>query len=203
MHLKFSQDIQALLARQAEQPISLADILAETAERGFVIVIGLLVLPFLFPMPPGLSTILGSACLLLSLQMLWGRHLPWLPRRVARFRFPQSLAKQLLTQIERLIRLLERFVKPRWLQLATHPQINRLNGFCLAWLTLLLMAPIPFTNPIPAVGMLLFVVAILEADGLLMCFNYGLTGAITGFFGLIFYGLWRSPAWFNNWLNFN
>ena len=63
---RFSQEIKALLERLVDQPLTLAHVLSETAERGFCLVIGLLVLPFLFPMPPGFTTILGSACLLLS-----------------------------------------------------------------------------------------------------------------------------------------
>ena len=70
----------------------------------------------------------------------------------------------------------------------------RLNGVCISWLTLLLISPIPFTNPIPTVGILLFVVATLEADGLLMCISYVVTGLITLLFGLIGYALWQAPS---------
>lgn len=76
MHLRFSQDLKSLLEKLTHQPLTLADILSTTSERGFSLVIGLLVLPFLFPMPPGFTTILGSACLLLSVQMALGRRSP-------------------------------------------------------------------------------------------------------------------------------
>jgi hypothetical protein len=79
MHLRFSQDIKSLLERLANQPLTLGDILAETSERGFSLVIVLLVLPFLFPMPPGLTGPLGSACLILAVQMALGKRSPWLP----------------------------------------------------------------------------------------------------------------------------
>jgi hypothetical protein len=200
MHLKFSQDIQALLTRLSDQPLRLADILAETAERVFSLVIGLLVLPFLFPMPPGLTTILGSGCLLLSLQMAVGRRRPWLPKRVAQFCFPQRLANQLLQNLQRVNRWLEKLSKPRWVKFATHPHLVQLNGCCITWLTLLLMSPIPFTNPIPTVGILLFVVAMLETDGLLLFISYGLTVLITALFGAIVYGLLQSPTWLSEWL---
>jgi len=65
-----------------------------------------------------------------------------------------------------------------------------LNGVCIAWLTLLLISPIPFTNPIPTVGILLLTVATLETDGLLMCISYGVT-VFTLFFGFIVYALWQ------------
>jgi hypothetical protein len=197
-HLRFSQEIKALLERVAEQPLTLSHVLKETAERGFSLVIGLLVLPFLFPMPPGFTTILGSACLLLSLQMAVGRRQPWLPGRVAQFQFPSVLAKTVLSNLKRVTRVTERFVRPRMPGLANNPSVWHINGLCISWLTLLLMSPIPFTNPIPTVGILIFVVATLEADGVVMIFGYVATGLITATFGLAGYLLWRSPELLQN-----
>lgn len=196
---RFSQEIKSLLERLAEQPLTLSHVLSETAERGFCLVIGLLVLPFLFPMPPGFSMILGSACLLLSLQMAVGRRSPWLPSRVARFQFPSVLAKTVLSNLRRVTRVTERFVRPRLPGLADNPSVWHINGVCISWLTLLLMSPIPLTNPIPTVGILIFVVATLEADGLVMIMGYVATGLITGTFGLAGYLLWRSPDLIQHW----
>ena len=196
---RFSQEIKALLEQLVHQPLTLAHILNETSERGFSLVIGLLVLPFLFPMPPGFTTILGSACLLLSLQMTVGRRSPWLPKRVAQFQFPAVLARQILSNLRRVTRVTERFVRPRLTELAGSSHIWQINGLCISWLTLLLMSPIPMTNPIPTVGILIFVIATLEADGLMMCLGYGATVLITGIFGLVGYGLWRSPELFMHW----
>jgi hypothetical protein len=44
------------------------------------------------------------------------------------------------------------------------------------------------------VGILLFTVAMLETDGLLMCVAYGLTIVITIACGLIAYLLWQMPG---------
>ncbi|MBW4656487.1 MAG: exopolysaccharide biosynthesis protein [Kaiparowitsia implicata GSE-PSE-MK54-09C] len=196
---RFSQEIKALLERLSQQPLTLSHVLSETAERGFSLVIGLLVLPFLFPMPPGFTTVLGAACLLLSVQMAVGRRSPWLPRRVAQFQFPSVLAKTVLSNLKRVTRVTERFVRPRLPRFANRSTIWRINGVCIGWLTLLLMAPIPMTNPIPTVGILIFVVATLEADGLMIIVGYVATGLITGIFGLMGYLLWRSPDLFLRW----
>ncbi|NJL47071.1 MAG: exopolysaccharide biosynthesis protein [Leptolyngbyaceae cyanobacterium SM2_5_2] len=201
MRSKFSYEIKTLLERLAEQPLTLADILTETSERGFSLVIGLLVLPFLFPMPPGFTTILGSACLLLSLQMMIGRRTPWLPRRVAEFKFPTVLTMQVLSNLKRVTRLTERFVRPRLSTVTESPYIWQINGAILAWLTLLLMSPIPMTNPVPTIGILLVAIATLEADGLMMCLGYGFAALTTALFGLIGYALWRSPEVIQNWLH--
>lgn len=194
MHLRFSQDIKLLLERLASQPLSLADIMAETEERGFSLVITLLVLPFLFPMPPGLTGPFGSGCLLLAVQMALGRRSPWLPKKIAQFKFPRWFVLQLLQNLKRVTRVLEKIARPRLLKLAESPQIWQLNGVCIAWLTLLLISPIPFTNPIPTVGILLLTVATLETDGLLICISYGVTVLITLFFGFIVYALWQAPS---------
>lgn len=194
MHLRFSQDIKSLLQRLAEQPLSLGDILAETSERGFSLVIALLVLPFLFPIPPGLTGVPGTACLILSLQMALGRRSPWLPKKFAAFKFPRWFAQQLLQNLRRVTKLLEKIVRPRLPKLAESHSIWRLNGICISWLAILLMLPVPMTNSIPTVAILLLAVATLEADGLLMCVTYVLTILITLLFGFIIYAIWQGST---------
>lgn len=112
MHLRFSQDIKSLLERLATQPLSLGDVMAETSERGFCLVILLLVLPFLFPMPPGLTGPLGSGCLLLAMQMALGRRSPWLPRKIAQIQFPHWFVLRLLQNLKKVTGVLEKIVRP-------------------------------------------------------------------------------------------
>jgi hypothetical protein len=193
MHLRFSQELKPLIERLAIQPITLAEILKETSEQSFGLVMALLTLPFLLPMPPGVSSISGGGCILLGLQMMAGWRSPWLPQRVAALKFPQAFMAKLLKVVQSITRLLEKFVRPRMLWLVNNPAIWRLNGLCICWLAFLLILPIPLTNPIPTVGILLFVFAMLEADGLLMCVSYGMTLAITAAVFGIGYLLWRSP----------
>jgi len=191
--LRFSQDIKLLLEKLASQPLTIGDILAETSERGFSLVIALLVLPFLFPMPPGFTGPLGVGCLLLSLQMVMGRRSPWLPKKIAQFQFPHRFVLQLLHNLRRVTRVIERIARPRLTAFAKSQITWRLNGVCISWLTILLISPIPFTNPIPTIGILLLAVATLEADGLLMCISYILTALITLIVLSIGYTLWQAP----------
>jgi hypothetical protein len=193
MHLKFSQELKPLIERSATQSVTLAELLAETSEQSFGLVMALLALPFLLPMPPGVSTISGSGCILLGLQMLAGWKAPWLPRRIAQLKLPQAFMEKLLKLVQSITKLLEKFVRPRMPWLANNPSIWRINGLCICWLAILLMLPIPLTNPIPTVGILLFVFAMLEADGLLMCVSYGMTLVITAAVFGVGYLLWRSP----------
>jgi hypothetical protein len=201
MQLRFSQDLKILLDRLADEPLTLEDMLNQTAERGFGLVIALLVLPFLLPVPPGLTGFSGSACIILSSQMALGRTTPWLPRKLRQIPFPKALSQALLKNIHRITALFERITRTRLRRVATHPWIWRINGLVITWLAILLMAPIPFTNPFPTIGILLLVVAMLEGDGLLMCFAYGLATAITGTCFGIAYVLWQGiwQGWSQNW----
>jgi hypothetical protein len=189
--MRFSKDINSLLERLASQPLTLADILAETSERGFSLVIGLLVLPFLFPLPPGLTWFLGGGSLLLAAQMALGRRRPWLPKKIALFQFPQKFTQQLLKNIQKVTGVLEKIACPRLPKIARNRRFWQLNGVCMVWLSILLLLPIPFTNPIPTIGILLFVVATLEGDGLLMCISYGVTALISLFFVFVGGAFWQ------------
>ncbi|WP_107666643.1 exopolysaccharide biosynthesis protein [Cyanothece sp. BG0011] len=193
MKLRFSEDLETLLNCLLLRPLTLREILSQTSERGFCLTISLLVLPFLFPMPPGFSSILGGGCLLLSLQMGLGRRSPWLPQPVAEFQFPKGFTTQLLKNLKKVTKHLEKVSRPRFFTVANHPLVWRGNGLCMAWLAVLLMLPIPFTNPLPTIAILVLAVATLEKDGLMMCVGYGLTLLNTLFFGSLAYLAWQAP----------
>lgn len=198
MSLKFSQSLKTLLERKREHPLTIADILAETSERSFALVIILLIFPFLLPMPPGFSSMMGSACLLISLQMAWGRRVPWLPARFLKYELSQSLITRILKLLSRVITLVEKVSKPRWRRFTQRNSVWKVNGLCISWLTVLLMLPFPFTNPIPTVGILILAIATVETDGLLMLLGYVILGLNTALFGAISYLLWRSPEFLQN-----
>ncbi len=193
MSLKFSQDIKLLLTKLATKPLTIAELFQTTGERGISLIMALLVLPFLFPMPPGLSGVIGIACFCMAIQMALGKKTPWLPKFVARFKFPRSLSHNLLKNLRRITVWSEKITRPRWQQLTNSIHTQRINGFCIAWLSILLMSPIPFTNPPPAIAILFLTVATLEADGLLMCVGYLLTLANTVLFIFIGYAVWQAP----------
>ena len=199
MALRFAQDLKVLLVRDREQPLTLHDVLKETSEQGFSLVIILLIFPFLLPMPPGLTSILGTASLFLGLQMASGRHVPWLPDRLLRFEFSQSVVNKLLGGLNRVTKIFEKITRPRLSRFARSNRTWRINGLCIAWLSLLLMTPVPLTNPIPTVGILLLAISMIEMDGLLLLLGYCVVGFNTALFGAVCYLLLRSPDMLSNW----
>ncbi len=197
---RFSQELILLLTKERDRPLTLGDILVETSERSFSLVIILLTFPFLLPMIPGVSVIFGSACLVLSLQMARGQEVPWLPARIARFQFSEAFVNKLLVGLNKGAKTFEWLTKPRWSRLVRGHVVWQINGVCIAWLTLLLMSPVPFTNPIPAMGILLLAISTIEMDGLLMLMGYFLVGLNTALFLSLGYLALRSPELIRQWL---
>jgi hypothetical protein len=184
--MRFSQEIESLLQELVgrkeclqHRPLTLQDVLAKTSERGFSVIISILVLPFLLPMPPGVAGAPAMACFLLSMQMAMGRTTPWLPAKIASFTFPHQVIVYLLSSLKKITRLLEWITRPRLPKVAENPLIWRVNGLFVAWSAFLLMLPIPLTNAIFTTQILLLTVATIESDGLLMCVGYGMTIATT------------------------
>ena len=60
------------------------------------------------------------------------------------------------------------------------------------------MLPIPLTNPLLAIAILLLAIANIEADGLLMCIGYLLTLFNTVLFGFMGYALWQASDLLSN-----
>ena len=193
MSQKFARDLKFLLTKLAAESITIGEILQTTGERGISLIISLLVLPFLLPMPPGLSGLIGLVCFCLAIQMALGKKMPWLPKFVARFEFSRHQSQILLENLRRITVWLSKIARPRWQQITDRSYTKIINGLCIAWLSILLMSPIPFTNPPPAIAILLLTLSIVEADGLLMFLGYLLTVANTVFFAFIVYALWQAP----------
>jgi hypothetical protein len=116
---------------------------------------------------PGVSIVAGLLLTIPAFQMIAGRSGPLFPRRIANYQLP---TRHLLTLVRRavpLLRYLEKMIHPRW-----HTPLEatkRLVGTVIIILdALIVLAPIPLTNVVPALVIALISLAYLEEDGLLL-----------------------------------
>ncbi|EFA71285.1 Exopolysaccharide synthesis, ExoD [Cylindrospermopsis raciborskii CS-505] len=124
----------------------------------------------------------------------WAGDRPGYQKKIANYQFPRVFAQTILHNLGRVTRLLEKIARPRLTKLANHDITWKCNGLCISWLAILLISPVPLTNPIPTIGILLFAAASMESDGLLVCICYILTLLITLIFYLIVYGVLQLPG---------
>lgn len=135
--------------------------------NGYGIPLLLLSLPGALPMPAvGLNTPLGVVVMLLGLQMFIGRSTVWLPHWFTRIELRADWVQRSAHLGERFLPRLEYFVKPRinWLKYRSGVS---LLGLIVVLLGFLMLLPIPGTNTLPAIVLLVLSMGLIESDGLL------------------------------------
>ncbi len=173
-----SDVIAALAERIDTEQVSLRTLTDRLGDRTFGV---LLILTAAFNVIPFVSTFTGMLTVLLGLQMLFGMTHAGLPGRILDWQLPGEGVKTALLAFEPRIRAIEKFIRPRW-QFSEAPIVDRINGFVIALLGLLIALPIPFTNLGPALVIIIMGLGLLERDGLVqllaMSVGIGLMTAI-------------------------
>ena len=149
--------------------VTLIEILEIIGNDSLMLVTIFLSLVFLVPVSiPGVSTVFGSAILLIGITRLFQRKL-WLPKRIAnRLLSTERLASGLNRAMVWFHRL-EKISRPHrlaWLVDSRAADLINKLSFILA--ALLLMVPfsfIPFSNTLPAVALIFFAVGLIQKDG--------------------------------------
>ncbi|TAG29064.1 MAG: exopolysaccharide biosynthesis protein [Verrucomicrobia bacterium] len=183
---KLSEELVALRDRFAQGPLTLGEVIEVLQRRAWTLVLILLALPFVTPIPlPFLSTPFGLAIGLISLRLALGEK-PWLPARLLTRPLPTGFFDSLLRFSTRILRFLEKFLRPRLDWFADTPSLVRVHALAMvvAAAVLLLPLPVPFTNAFPAWLIILISGGLLERDGIAIAAGYvvGICGAAYAYF---------------------
>ncbi len=176
---KLSEELADLRSRLTEKPVALQEVILVLRGRAYLLLVILLALPFCTPIPlPGLSTPLGLAIALISLRLALGQR-PWLPEKLLRWQLPAGFFSKILAAATGIIRLLEKFLRPRATLLVDVGLLRQMHAvmMLIAALVLLLPLPIPFTNTFPAWVILLVAGGMLERDGAAIAAGYAVFAA--------------------------
>ncbi|MGN1056839.1 MAG: exopolysaccharide biosynthesis protein [Comamonas sp.] len=172
--------------------ITLRSLLERCGREGMLMVCAIACLPFLIPVSiPGVSTVFGAAIVLLAVALFLNR-LPWLPQRILDKDMDANKLRPVLLKGVGIVSKLDRWLQPRWHGLTTSP-MQRFNSAVLVFGGLLLMAPlglIPFSNTVPAVGILLLTVGMMQRDGLFVLLGYLGHILTVVYFGVLAYLAW-------------
>ena len=203
---KLSEEFALILREFEVETVTLREVLGLLHGRGYVLLLMLLALPFCQPIPlPGLSTPLGLIIAIIGARLALG-HKPWLPGRLLDTRLPPKLFARVFTLTQKIVTWFERFLRPRLLQLTASSRLEQLHAvpIVICALLLLLPLPIPFSNVIPAWGVLLICGGLLERDGKFIISGYVATVASVGYFALfgsaIVLALEKAYGWVMNWI---
>jgi hypothetical protein len=173
-----SDDLEACLE---DDGLTLGRLNDALDERGFALVLMILLLPSALPIPTGgVTHVLELFGALLTLQMIIGRHEVWLPRRLAQHRLGELFTGKAGPKLLRFIRWFERHSRPRGARvLRTRPVVSLLGAVMLLFVVGAFVAP-PFSglDTLPSLGVVIVCLGLMLGDALIV--GGGLVAGTTG-----------------------
>jgi len=154
------------------ETVSLDDLLDTFRQRAFGAILLVVLLPTFIPVPIGIGAITGPFIALFGAQMLLTFQHPWLPKWLGRRNIKRATVKRFGERFRPLLNWLEKICKPRLPQLLEHTWAYVFTGLLLVLLGLLLALPIPFTNYPLGFILLLYCIALIERDGVLLLIGW-------------------------------
>ena len=154
--------------RGDSERISVGDILDALDARAFGLAILIFSLPSIVPMPPGVPTVIGVALLIVSVQMVIGRHELWLPRFLTKRSFPRKSLVSALEKLAPRLEAVERVARPR-LFFLTGKIGTVLIGLVVLFMAIVLILPLPpGGNFPPALACAVLGMGLVERDGVII-----------------------------------
>lgn len=169
----------------ADERITLQSLAERFQERAYGVLLFAATLPAFIPLPLGVGAIAGPLVMLVGVQMLLTVRRPWLPGFLRRRGPSREAFGRFMLRAGPWLRRLERVVRPRWQALTLHRGALAFSGLLLVALGFLLALPIPLTNYPFGLLLMLFCVALIERDGLLMAIAWAIGGATVASFLLL------------------
>jgi len=159
--------LDALAEGNPDDLLTLRDLLSGLGRRAFGMLAFVCVLPAFIPIPIG-GAISGPLLMMIGLQLCIGLREPWLPEFIAKRGIHRHALDKFDDRIAPVLKFLERFVRPRLAWMLDSRIAGVVTGLMLLVLGFLLSLPIPLTNYLFGGALLLFALALLERDGMLM-----------------------------------
>lgn len=171
-----SVELDQMLANFDGTSLTLNQLLVKTAARGPYGFMILLSLPFMIPISlPGVSNLFGVIIVYLSWRLGFGFP-PRLPSQFGDRNVQSGLFARALRAGVRVLRWVERWVRPRhsrWIRTSAG-RIVGASGLALGGIMLALPLPptIPLSNFIPAVAVVVLAASMMEEDGWVIWLGY-------------------------------
>lgn len=171
--LATSKKLNEIKDELPKENITLKELINIMSGEGLQFIIVILIAPFLIPASiPGSSTPFGILIILLEIAFLNDKGL-YIPDFIGKYEISKENVLKLFEIIQRALSYVEKISKPRG-KLSTKKYVLKINAVITIILAFLLSLPlpIPFTDFVPAVSILLLTVSTLEHDSYLMILSY-------------------------------
>jgi len=165
--LPLSERLRQIAKQSGPERISLSELSQQLHSRVWGGLLVILAAINVIPLPPGTNTVLAIPLVLVSAQMALGRASPWFPGRIDRRGITKDELQQLIAKMGPIEARVERIFRPRLGRL-TAPAATRAIGLTCMALSVIAGLPILMIHNAPAVAILLFGLALIYRDGVLV-----------------------------------
>lgn len=145
---------------------------------GFGLAIMIFAFGIIIPLPPPFPSIISIPLVIFAAQMMAGYTSPKLPKRFANLTVKRSVLAMLIQKSSYYIRKVEKILRPRF-AFMLYPGMERVIGFFIFIFSSFVLLPMPLSNFIPGLGVLIISLGLLGKDGVVV-----LLGIITGLTGI-------------------
>lgn len=187
------EKIELIIEKLPPDEVTLHEIIEIVGVDSLLLLTIFLSLIFLAPVSiPGVSTVFGLGIILIGVTRLLALQ-PWLPAQVAHRKLSAPRLREGFIRSLPWFHWLERIGQPHRLPgLTSSSGAMFLNNLAFIFAALLLMAPfgfVPLSNTLPALGVILLAIGMMQRDGVLVLLGYGANVVTVFYFGsLIAFG---------------
>ncbi len=174
-----TQILEDVVKKSSTDRVSIADIVEAMEGVGFGLAMMIFAFGVIIPMPPPIPGIISIPLVIFSLQMMAGYTSPKLPKRFNKISIKRKLLASLVQKSSRYIRFIEKFLRPR-LIFMTSQAAERVIGFFIFIFAAFILLPMPLSNFVPGLGVLVISFGLLGKDGLVV-----IAGIFIGLVGVL------------------
>ena len=171
--------IEDVVKSSSSDRVAINDVINAMDGVGFGLVMMIFAFGIIIPTPPPFPSIISVPLVVFSFQMFTGYSSPRLPKKFINLSVKRSVLAMLVQKSSSLIRKIERFLKPRYTFMTT-PLAERITGFFILLFSSFIVLPMPLSNYIPGLGILIASFGMLSKDGLVV-----ILGIIVGCLGIV------------------
>jgi hypothetical protein len=162
--MKLSQEIKSIFSVKNET-VTLGSILNRVNQKSFGVLLVILALPSALPLPaPGFAIPFGIGLIFLALDIIKNKPFPTLPKKLVEKEIKTKEDSKLISSMTRFMAFFEKFLKPRFSAIYNSSIFKRSVGLIILICAVSMCIPIPLTNTIPAFGVFLIGLGMLEED---------------------------------------
>jgi len=167
--------------------VMVKDLIEALDTGGFGLVIMIFSLPVLIPLPPPFPSLISVPLVIFTFQMMIGFDAPKLPKKFANISVKRTILATMVEKSSPYLRRVDLLLKPR-LFFLTDGIAQRFIGFFIFIFASLILLPLPLSNYLPGIGILVTSFGLIARDGVLILLGLGIgiLGAIIVAIAVIF-----------------